>query len=137
MIGLELVKASYDPTVIAQAAGAGRALGTVARTTPPEIAPRVTKGEVTVLDVRNRSEYSAGHIAGALHIPVGHLRERLAEIPRDKPIVLHCQGGSRSAIATSVLQQLGVTNAMNLKGGFTAWEEAGNAVERGMGKVKG
>jgi hydroxyacylglutathione hydrolase len=130
MIGLDRVATWYDPKVIDAARAAGRTLGTVAKTTVGAVAPRVAKGEVTFLDVRNRSEFSAGHVPGSLHIPVGHLRERLAELPRDKPIIVSCQSGGRSAIATSVLQQLGVTNATDLTGGFTGWQQAGEAVER-------
>jgi hydroxyacylglutathione hydrolase len=80
--------------------------------------------------VRNASEFAAGHVPGAQHIPLGHLAERIKEIPRDKPLVVHCQGGGRSAIATSVLQKLGVTNAEDMRGGYAAWVAAGNKVER-------
>jgi len=130
MIGLDRVTTWYDATVISAAQAAGRTLGSISKTSVSEIAPSVASRAVTVLDVRNRSEFSAGHIPGALHIPVGHLRARLAEIPRDKPIVLNCESGGRSAIATSVLQQLGVNNATNLTGGFVAWNKAGETVER-------
>ena len=82
------------------------------------------------LDVRNATEYATGHLPGSLHIPVGYLPERLAEIPRDKPIVVQCQSGARSAIATSLLQKLGVSNVTDLLGGFVAWESAGHEVQR-------
>jgi hydroxyacylglutathione hydrolase len=136
MIGLDLVSAWYDVTVVAEWKQAGKALGTVAKTDAKALAPRLSRGEVTVLDVRNRSEYEAGHLPGSLHIPVGYLEGRLAEIPRDKPIIVQCQSGARSAIATSVLQRLGVTNATDLTGGFTGWRDAGLEVVRESATVE-
>ncbi|MBX3134271.1 MAG: MBL fold metallo-hydrolase [Gemmatimonadaceae bacterium] len=130
MIGLDQVAAWYDPQVIGEWEKSGQPLGTVRKTDVAALAPRLARGDVTVVDVRNRSEYEAGHLPGSLHIPVGYLPERLAEIPRDKPIIVQCQSGARSAIATSVLQKLGVTDATDLTGGFVAWQQAGNAVVR-------
>lgn len=130
MIGLDHVAAWYDPAVIGEWKSSGKPVGVVAQTDEAALASRITKGEVTVIDVRNRTEYDAGHLPGSLHIPVGYLEERLAEIPREKPIVVQCQSGARSAIATSVLQRLGVQNAANLTGGFLAWQAAGHEVMR-------
>ncbi len=130
MIGLDRATVAYDASVIEAYAASGKTTGTVARTDVAAVAPRIANGDVTVLDVRNRSEFEAGHLPGALHIPAGYLSARLAEIPRDKPIIVQCESGSRSAIATSVLQKLGVTNAANLAGGFAAWEAAGHQVVR-------
>ena len=74
-----------------------------------------------VVDVRTEKEYSAGHIDGSRNVPLNHLRERLSEIPRDETIVVHCEGGYRSAIAASVLEQAGRKNVFDLVGGFKAW----------------
>ena len=68
----------------------------------------VARGEATVVDVRGRAEWEAGHLPGVPNIPLGYLAERLAELPTDKPVVVHCQGGARSAIAASVLQARGL-----------------------------
>jgi hydroxyacylglutathione hydrolase len=130
MIGLDHVAAWYDLHVVGEWETAGKSLETVAKTDVAALAPRLARGDVTVLDVRNRSEYAAGHLPGSLHIPVGYLPERLAEIPRDKPIIVQCQSGARSAIATSLLLKLGVRNVTDLVGGFVAWQSAGHAVER-------
>ncbi|HVH40251.1 MAG TPA: MBL fold metallo-hydrolase [Gemmatimonadaceae bacterium] len=124
MIGLDRVTTWYDPTVIEEWRKSGARLGTIKKTDVGELATR--DGDVTILDVRNTPEWSAGHVPGAIHIPVGQLSERLAELPRDKPLIIHCQGGGRSAIATSLLQTLGLTNAEDLKGGYNAWTAAGN-----------
>lgn len=128
MIGLDHVTAWYTPSIVGEWEKSGQALGTVKKTDVAHLAPKLAAGDVTVVDVRNRSEYEAGHLPGSLHIPVGYLAERLAEIPRDKPIIVQCQSGARSAIATSVLQKLGVNDATDLVGGFVAWKGAGHEV---------
>jgi hydroxyacylglutathione hydrolase len=74
-----------------------------------------------VIDVRNDTEWNEGHIPSAIHIPLGHLAERIAEVPNDTPIVVHCQGGGRSSIAASLLQKMGRKNVANLAGGYKAW----------------
>ncbi len=130
MIGLDRVVAWHGADVVQEWTQAGRALGTVARTDVAGVAPRIAKREVTVLDVRNDGEFAAGHLPGAIHIPLGHLASRLEEIPRDKPIVVQCQSGGRSAIASSVLAKHGVAGVEDLRGGWTAWIAAGQPVER-------
>ena len=77
-----------------------------------------------VLDVRNPPEWKQKHIEGSVSIPLNHLRERLGELPRDRPILVHCAGGYRSAIAASILQQHGFTSLHELAGGLAAWEAA-------------
>ena len=77
-----------------------------------------------ILDVRGRSEFEEGHIAGAHNIHLGHIRKRVDEIPRDESVVVHCLGGYRSVIASSVLEQLGFGDIVNLIGGYAAWEHA-------------
>ena len=74
-----------------------------------------------VLDVRGTSEWDAGHIPGAQHIPLGYLPDHLRELPRDKPIAVHCQGGGRAAIAASVLQAHGFSNVKHVRGGYAEW----------------
>jgi rhodanese-related sulfurtransferase/glyoxylase-like metal-dependent hydrolase (beta-lactamase superfamily II) len=74
-----------------------------------------------VLDVRTEKEWNGGHIDGSHNVPLNHLRERLGEIPQDQSVVVHCEGGYRSAIAASVLQQAGRKNVLDLVGGFKAW----------------
>jgi hydroxyacylglutathione hydrolase len=128
MIGLDHVAGFLTTDAITVWHGLGHPLETIPQTTGASIAPQVAAHDVTVVDVRNRSEWSHGHIPGALHIPVGHLGDRLSEIPRDKPIVLQCQGGARSAIASSVLRRAGIRDVINLRGGFGDWEREGRAI---------
>jgi hydroxyacylglutathione hydrolase len=104
---------------------AGHELATVAQRTPAEVAEMVARDEVAVVDVRGRTEWEAGHLPEVTNIPVGHLADRLAELPTDRPVVVHCQAGARSAIAASVLQARGRTDVVNMVGGYTAWQRAG------------
>jgi rhodanese-related sulfurtransferase len=73
-----------------------------------------------LLDVRTPQEFSAGHLPGAVNIPVDELRSRLAEVPRDRPVAAYCQVGQRGYLATRILQQAGVA-AANLGGGYKTW----------------
>ena len=75
-----------------------------------------------IVDIRNENEWRGGHIEGSVNIPLKHLRDRTDELPRDKPFAVHCQGGYRSAIAVSLLEQAGFDKMMDLVGGFKAWE---------------
>jgi hydroxyacylglutathione hydrolase len=91
-------------------------------------------GSTPVLDVRSRAEYADGHLAQAIHIPLGELESRIGEVP-DGKIVVHCQGGTRSIIAASILQREGRHGVMNMPGGFAEWERSGHPVERGAKKT--
>jgi len=82
-----------------------------------------------VIDVRASSEWESGHIPGARHIFLGDLLDAIDELPRDGPLVVACQGGSRSSIGASLLRARGFTNVMNFSGGFTEWRKAGLPVE--------
>jgi rhodanese-related sulfurtransferase len=77
-----------------------------------------------LLDIRNPREWAAKHIEGSMNVPLNHLRERIAEIPRDRRIAVHCAGGYRSSIAASILHQYGMTNLIEMAGGLAAWESA-------------
>jgi rhodanese-related sulfurtransferase len=78
-------------------------------------------GAPVVVDVRTAAEHVGGHVPGSLNIPLTHLQERIAEIPPGRSVVVHCEGGYRSAIAASLLQHLGRSDARDLVGGFKAW----------------
>jgi rhodanese-related sulfurtransferase len=79
---------------------------------------------VTLIDIRNPGEREFGAVPGAIHIPLAQLRTRLAQIPTDKPIVVHCAGGWRSSAAASLLRANGFENVSDLSGGYNAWVEA-------------
>lgn len=80
--------------------------------------------EMFFLDVREQSEWDAGHIDEAVHIPMGELNARIDEIPKDQPIVAVCRSGNRSQAVTDALNRAGYT-AHNLEGGMHAWQQAG------------
>ena len=77
-----------------------------------------------VVDVRAPREWATKHIDGSVNLPLNHLAERIAEVPRDRRIAVHCAGGYRSSIAASILHQHGITNLIEMAGGLAAWEAA-------------
>jgi hydroxyacylglutathione hydrolase len=89
------------------------------------------KEDITVLDVRKQSEWDAGHIEGTVHIFVGHLMEKISQIPKGKPTVVHCSAGYRSGLAASILLRAGYTDVYNIAGGINAWLSSGLPVVRG------
>ena len=120
MIGLDRVDGwvQIDEAIVAWRA-AGHATATITQADASMIAALAPTLR-TIVDVRAESEWSAGHVPGALHIPLGSLATRLDELPIG-PLVLQCQGGARSAIATSLLKRLGRHDVTNLTGGYDAW----------------
>ena len=85
-----------------------------------------------VVDVREQHEWDEGHIPGAVHVPRGHLESRIEGAVRDreKPVVLYCASGNRSALAAHTLQSLlGYENVSSMTGGITLWKDRGFAVE--------
>ena len=86
-------------------------------------AARALEKGAVLLDVRERSEWDAGHAPGAVHIPYEELRERTHELPTDRPVVAYCASGVRSSLATSILESAG-RDVANMRGGFTAWRNA-------------
>jgi rhodanese-related sulfurtransferase/glyoxylase-like metal-dependent hydrolase (beta-lactamase superfamily II) len=85
----------------------------------------------TVVDVRSEKEWAAGHIPGSTNVPLNHLRGKIAGLPVNRMIVVHCEGGYRSAIAASVFAQAGHVRVMDLVGGFKAWAASQLPVEKG------
>jgi hydroxyacylglutathione hydrolase len=78
-----------------------------------------------VIDVRADNEWNAGHLPAAVHIPLGRLADRVAELPKGQPLIMQCAAGGRSAIAASVLRRAGFADVSNLVGGYQAWVAAG------------
>jgi hydroxyacylglutathione hydrolase len=84
-----------------------------------------------VIDVRQASEFGRGHVPGAVHIGAGSLQERLAELPRDRPIATMCASGFRASIAASLLRAAGFEDVSWVVDGVDAWRGAGYPVEAG------
>ena len=79
--------------------------------------------EICVLDVRSEAEYSGdlGYIEGSILIPLDQLRDRISEVPTDKPVVAMCQSGKRSSMATQILKASGIEDVANVPGGLIHW----------------
>ncbi|WP_152049638.1 MBL fold metallo-hydrolase [Tautonia marina] len=103
------------------------------RITAPALAEHLASDQAPViLDVRSEKERDAGRIERSLHIPLGHLVERIDEVPADRDVVVHCQGGYRSSIAASLLRRHGRDRVTDLVGGYKAWA-ASNAPTESVG----
>jgi rhodanese-related sulfurtransferase len=104
----------------------------------PSIAPKDAAAELEapgsralLVDVRERSEFETERAAGAALVPISEFADRADELPRDRPLLMICQSGSRSASATMFLLQRGWTDVRNVDGGTKAWVAAGLPARRG------
>jgi hydroxyacylglutathione hydrolase len=104
----------------------GETIGRIEQLDARAAAVRAAKGAI-LLDVREQSEWDAGHAPGAIHIPYENIRARAHELPLDRQIVTYCAGGVRSSLAASILESSG-HDVANLHGGFTAWRNANIAI---------
>jgi len=125
MIGLDRAAGYFDTVAIDAWVIAGMPLGAIPQLESQDLAASLQHHGVTLIDVRNASEWGTGHIDSARHIPLGYLTDRLAEIPREKTLVVQCQSGSRSAIAASVLRARGFDRVSNYPGGMAEWVKHG------------
>ncbi len=82
-------------------------------------------GQIHLIDVRTEGEVSRGVIDGAIHIPLHLLPLRAADIPQNKPVVIYCNSGARSAQACAFMAAKGFDNMHNLSGGIMAWARSG------------
>jgi hydroxyacylglutathione hydrolase len=129
-IGYDNLLGYLDGGVEAWAA-AGLRLESVPTISMKELRERMHDDEMAVLDVRQLSEWQAGHIPGAIHIENGRLPYDDLPLPTDKPIAVHCAHGNRSMAGVAVLKRRGYHNAVQVEGGFSEWEKAGFEVVRG------
>lgn len=130
LIGRDNLAGCFSPTVIDYSRGLHGELATIDQVDAVQLLDRQKRGHV-VLDVRAGSEFRAGHIPGAVHIPLGRLPEDAASLPKDTAIVVHCQSGNRSPVGLSVLRKLGFTQVVNFPGGFSDYQRQGLPVETG------
>lgn len=92
--------------------------------------PRSGEHAPVVLDVRTPEEYVAGHVPGAVNIPYDQVVARLADVPKDRDVVLYCHSGRRALLAADVLAGHGYTRLQHLEGDMTAWQTQQRALER-------
>lgn len=125
------IKSAKDLVAAANAAVAGASVD--------EVAKLAGKDGVVFLDVREASEWQAGHVPGAVHVPRGLLEFKadpglpaayVKALDPAKKIVVYCASGGRSALAAKTLQDMGYPDVVNMQGGFGAWSQAGKPVER-------
>jgi rhodanese-related sulfurtransferase len=90
----------------------------------------LTDGTARVIDVREDTEWAAGHVPGAMHIGKGVIERDIERLVPDKgaPLMLYCGGGYRSILSADVLQRMGYTNVASMIGGWTEWVASGGAV---------
>ena len=104
----------------------------VKETTVAEVAKRLERGEqLTIIDVREESEWDQGHVPGAAHLSKGIIERDIERMFPDAnaELILYCGGGFRSALAADNLRKMGYTNAISMDGGMRGWREAGLDVE--------
>jgi adenylyltransferase/sulfurtransferase len=111
---------SVETVCVTTAAGEARA----PRITPEELAARLRgEGRPVLVDVREPWEHHAGHLPGALNVPLGEIPLRAAEVPRDRDVVVYCRTGPRGERGVELLAAEGLTRIANLEGGLAAWRE--------------
>jgi rhodanese-related sulfurtransferase len=122
-VGIEALDGYLDGGVAAWRQ-AGLPVATIAQMTASELDTRLRSHDVQVLDVRREPEWDAAHIEGANWWPLDNFRVSPPEMDHEAPIAVHCKGGYRSMIASSLLQRAGFKHIINVVGGFDAWQQA-------------
>ncbi len=105
--------------------------GMPAEITVQEAYQHYQAGDWFLLDVRTPPEWEEAHVPGATLIPLDELAQRLNEVPRDKPVMVICRSGNRSAVARDMLKDAGFTQVTSIAGGIRAWMAAGFPVTPG------
>ena len=97
-----------------------------------EATQMINREDALVLDVRDATDYSKGHLLGARHIAHDQLERRIVEVAKNKnrPIIVYDDGGRTAGRALEMLQKLGYSRAYNLTGGYAGWKQAGLPVEK-------
>lgn len=103
---------------------AGKECDSITSITADDLAIAISKG-ANVLDVRKESEYGSEHIIGAENVPLDFINERMTEVDKNKTYHIHCAGGYRSMIFSSILKSRGYENIVEVKGGFKAIKDSG------------
>jgi Rhodanese-related sulfurtransferase len=101
---------------------------------PDRVAELAEQGKIQLVDVRTDAEYTAGHLAGARHIPFEELTARVGELDRSRPLLLYCRSGGRSAAATQAFSASG-WEAQSMAGGLVEWADRGHPLEPENGHV--
>lgn len=99
---------------------------------PHEALQMQTQKQAVIIDVREKDEWNAGHIAGAIHIPLSEVQDHLTELAKyqNSPLIMQCRSGVRSAKAANVLKIAGFSNVYNLEGGLNAWQKENLTIQQ-------
>lgn len=126
-----LARVGYDHTLGYLAGGfpswkeAGNEVDTVTSVSAEEFAKTYAAEQPAVIDVRKPTEFEAEHIVGGKNLPLDYINDVMAEFPKEGPMYVHCAGGYRSMIASSILKSRGFDNVINVEGGYAAMVQAG------------
>ena len=92
----------------------------------------INREKAVVIDVCEASEFAAGHVAGARHVPLAQLQQQLPSVVKNKstPVILVCASGMRSGRAVAIARKLGYDNAQSLAGGMKSWRDANLPIEK-------
>lgn len=113
------------------AAVRGNSNGLPAEITVQEAYQHYQTGEYFLLDVRTPQEWNEVHVPGAVLIPLDELPQRLDEVPRNRPVMVICRSGNRSAVGRDILKEAGFAQVTSIAGGIRAWMAAGYPVTSG------
>ncbi|MEY2666702.1 MAG: hypothetical protein RLZZ384_873 [Pseudomonadota bacterium] len=113
-------------TIMALFSGQNVMSAAIESVSPIEAAAMQNERHAVIVDVRETDEWNAGHIAGAIHIPLSDVKNRVTELEKykDSPVITQCRSGARSAKAAEVLKNAGFSAVYNLDGGINAWQKA-------------
>lgn len=104
-------------------------IGEIRQNTAEEVYKIINeKKDYYLVDVRTKEEYSQVHLGGAALIPVDEIKNRLTEIPKDKPVIVYCKSGARSMQAANILVSNGFKAVYNMTGGIEEWQKEGYPV---------
>jgi glyoxylase-like metal-dependent hydrolase (beta-lactamase superfamily II)/rhodanese-related sulfurtransferase len=126
-----LARVGYDHSIgyleggFANWKAAGNEVDTITSVSADDFAKTYSADQPTVIDVRKPSEFEAEHIEGGKNLPLDFISELMAEFPGEGPMYVHCAGGYRSMIASSILKSRGFDNVVNIEGGYGAMVQAG------------
>ena len=93
---------------------------------PQQAAEMQSQQKAIIIDVRENDEWNSGHIAGAIHTPLGEISTRISELVKyqNQPVITQCRSGGRSAKAADILTKAGFNSVHNMNGGLNAWQKA-------------
>lgn len=100
----------------------GKEIDSVNRISASELVSK-QKEDQLIIDIRKKSEFDSEHIIGAVNIPLNQMNDHLSEFPKDQPFIIHCAGGYRSMLASSILKQRGWDHFVDVRGGFSEIKE--------------